>query len=216
MGDKSEFSPSKKEIAKIAKCSERSVGLFIQENDNVCFCHDRRWDASTKKNKSNKYYMDPICAETVILLDYNSLYHNWDKVGKDVVKKLIEDDHFLCSKTVKKWQLSTDKLPTAFMLKLPTLNSYLNSFLDKGTLKKCTHPKSKNQEREDKKKNKILDGIPLSHENRLRLGMLCAPIDLKEAVLDYNKYVHTWGKTVQSPYWFLQKQADKSFLRRMK
>jgi hypothetical protein len=150
--------------------------------------------------------------EMAILLKYNNYYHCWKEKRLEVMEKMMLDHEFLVKKTMRSNELRTTKLPMEMTQKLPSIKSFLkNSNLYNSTPKGS----SQNNVQKVKKTTGVFADIPLTYEQMKRLERCNAMIDLEEARKQHNKYVYTWGNKVDHPYWFMQKQAHKNYMKRV-
>lgn len=206
VGDWKELTIARIKIAKRAKCSESSVRNYIAKYEGLYFTHETR-RKNAFKHDSNKYYINIEFYEVIKNLQYLNYFHRWDEVREEVINGLFQDPHFLCAKVARKFDLSTSNLPTVFLMNLPAIKSYLNSSLYTCRNTRASKPQESLQK---KKRDSVFGDIPLTYAQKTRLLEYNALADLKEARLQYDKYVFTWGNKVMYPYSFIEKQTEKN------
>lgn len=206
-----EITPKRSTLAKIARVSESSVRNFIKKYEGIVFTHETRKKSGSYKHNSNKYFINPDLRDVVIMLQACNYYHRWDEKRNEVKEGLMSDDFFLCSKTLKFYELSTTKLPTAILLNLPAIKSYMNSYIYKRRNTDALSGGIQNSVHKKEERDEIFGDIPLTYAQKTRLAEYNAIVDLKEARKQHDKYVYTWGQKVISPYFFVKRQAEKNY-----
>lgn len=196
--------PSIKIIAEIANCSERTVNTFIKKYEIFVFDHENRWDKETKKQLSNLYHYNYLFFETLILLKFNNLLHNLEKIGKDLILKVSENDDFLCEKTVKKINVMNSKLRTGNIVKLRTIESYLKKSYLYIVLKKDVPPKNT---KEEEKIFQELNATELTFSQKNNLRNTFSIVSIKKAVQDYVYVKNTQG--IYNPWGFMFSKCKK-------
>lgn len=211
LGEHQDVSPARSTIADRARCSLSSVRNFIRKYEGLVFSHEtRRRNDGSGLHDSNKYHLNIGCLEAYILLKYNNYFYRWKEKRLEVMHGMQDNSYFLVEKALKRDKLSTRKLPTAIMQKLPTIKSYI-----KFQSYNCTPEKRTHQSTSISKKNfGVFADIPLTYAQIKSLEYQNAMVDLEAARRDHHKYVFDWGKKVNSPYWFMQKQAERNYMKR--
>lgn len=213
MGEYLEITPSRKEIAKRAKCSESSVRDFIKKFEGEVFDHQTRRAEKSYKHNSNKYFLNFDFFEFLALLKINNYLHRWKNKRKEIFEGLINDDHFLARKAIHFYRLSTTKLPTGYVAKLPAINSLLRSTKYSGTSKDALmggHQKSVQKNKEPD----IFDQVPLTYAQKEKLKLYNATIDIRQALQDRHKFTYVWGNKINNEFMFIRRQAEKSYEKR--
>lgn len=198
-------------IAKRARCSESSVRNFIRKYEGIVFKHDTRRRTKSYKHDSNKYYLNKEFLEVMLHLRINNYLYRWEEKRLEVLKGLVEDNFFLCSKTCEFYRLRTTILPAAFLWNLPAIKSYLSSSI---YICKNTTYRNLSESKKIKKEFAVFGEIPLTYAQKTRLLEYNAIADIKEARRQYDSYVYTWKQNVIYPYCFVEKQAHKNYIQR--
>lgn len=196
--------PGRKLIAAQAKCSVSTVRNFIRDYEGILITHENRRQKGSQKNESNLYQVCPHLFETIFSLKFMNLFHKFDSISEQLIIDVSEDPYFLCEKVLKRQKLSTQELPTAYEGKLPTIKSYINSYLDKGT-KKQEVP-DVNIKKEGEAKMAILQGFPINFTTKQKAVRYFELKSLREAKNDTIWY----GKQHKI------KNMDRFFLNRAK
>lgn len=194
--------PSRKLIAAQADCSPSSVRDFIREQEGITIKHITRKQQGSYKHDSNLYEVDECFFETVVLLRYLNLWHKWDEVSKEIIISQSEDPHHLAKKAYEKDRLSTQKLPTVYADKLPTIKSYIKSYVYISTKKGVPV-----MNKEEKKKMGILEGMPLNFTTKQKLVKNFSEQSIRKAVEDYRWYEKK--KIIDIPERLMIHQAKK-------
>lgn len=203
-GLKSAIFPGRELIAAQAKCSVSTVRNFIRDFEGILITHENRRQKGSQKNESNLYQVCPHLFETIISLKFMNLFHKFDAVADQLIIDISENPYFLSEKVLKKHRLSTQKLPTAYAGKLPTIKSYINSYLDKGTKKEKVP--DVNIKKEGEAKMAILQGLPLNFTTKQKAVRYFEFSSLREAKSDF-----VWLEKRK-----MIKMPDRFFLSRLK
>jgi len=183
LGMLKDVSPSRSYVAKSAKCSVSTFRDVLASMKGILFTHKKRRDLHSNKNKSNVYEINEYFFEFIQLLKINHFFNNWQHKSKEIILKLQEDDLYLCRKALEKPELSTMKLPTVLLSKLPTIRLLLsNSSVSRVRRQESQKVK---EETHGRKGWDFMQSIPISYSQKERLTLMWSPQAIKGAVADY-------------------------------
>lgn len=141
-GDLQEIFPSIERIAKKSGCSERTVNNTIKKFEGILFSHERRKQTSSKKNTSNKYFINRDFFEFIWLLKRFNWLALWKKRRKKLSQKQVKfrakiewqiyefsfgcEQEFLIDKMNNSCTNWMQKLRTEFLPKLRSNRIHIN------------------------------------------------------------------------------------------
>lgn len=203
--------PETKTIAKMAKCSTRSVNRYIKKYEGVLITHVNH------KFSSNQYEFNEIFFEYVMLLDLAGLLKNWSKKRKlEVLKWHIDDDWFL-HKILEKNGVIDRQMSHEWMKKCRTIKSYLLLGDYKYKVLQGAASMNKSQEMRQAHQNTasgILKDLRLSSYEQRKLENMFGVIHLKNAREAF-LYVDAERHLVKHPEKFIFSKARESCLKMM-
>jgi len=113
-------------IARMSKCSTRTVNTFIKKYELLLIGHDKKWNPETHKHEPNQYFLNPDFFETMILLDECGYLRNWTKKTKvHVLKKYIDNEWFLQEILLYRKEHMNNQIAHGFYRKLRTIKNLI-------------------------------------------------------------------------------------------
>jgi hypothetical protein len=181
--------PSIQTIARMSSCCTRTVDRFIKKYNDILFVRE---NDSVKKGiyVSSEYTLNPDFFEWFMILDYCGYIKKWNKkVAIEVLKRTMEDEWFLLKILYKKKVINTE-MSHAWMRKCRTIKFFLLQI--HSTYKVLQGAGSMNKSKEGAaaaptdrrgsgKEGRVLEGLPLSQDEKNKLHSLFGYMPLKEA-----------------------------------
>ena len=125
VGNHSLTFPTIKTIAKMSRCSKRTVDSFIKKYEGIIISHISSRNFETGKHNPNQYEFNQDFFEDLIILDACGYLKNWTKQTKiHVLKSYLKNEWFMHETLLVKGDLMNNEIAHGFYQKLRTIKNF--------------------------------------------------------------------------------------------
>lgn len=221
MGNHEHTFPSVDTIARMSKCSKRSVERYIQKYEGSLIIHENR-TAKNGKFTSNSYGFCREFFRWLMILDYSQYLKNWTKKTRISILKAYIDDELFLHKMLHRKGVMNNEMADGVYEKWRTINP--NSFLERGDNYKVLQGAVKTERYEQPKtrtSSLLGSGLLSLDEEFLLSGVRSSLKDInlspQEKKQLFNVFLINPLKSAREPYFFTNRENNnvrnsKSFI----